>query len=209
MVTKAILFDYDGVITDTERFRIQTLNKLLQEKGLHIEEDDESIVGRKTHHFLAETFPELTAEEQVRLRALWRQARLEEPTPLVQGAKETMAFAQQRFVVAIVTGSAREAVQQTLDHYAIEGFSEIISGEDFSSSKPNPECYRIALERLQVKPAEAIIIEDSIAGVQAGKNTGCTVYGLGTYHDKKTLVDAGADKYFENHKQLLRALTTL
>lgn len=203
---KAVIFDYDGVITDTESFRAMVLNELLEPYGKRIPADDDSIIGRKTHHYLKEAFPDLTETQTTHIRKLWRQKRLERPTPLVPGVKDVIAYAQGKVKTAIVTGSSREAVEQTLEHYAIEAFDALVTGEDFDTSKPDPECYHLALGRLGLKPGQALVIEDSAAGIRAGKAAGCTVYGLGTYHDEQTLLEAGADHYYRDHRSLLAGL---
>ena len=203
---KAIIFDYDGVITDTESFRATVLNELIEPYGKRIPQGDDSIVGKKTHHYLKETFPDLTEEQTTTIRKLWRQKRLERPTPLVPGVKDVITYAQSNAKTAITTGSSKEAVAQTLEHHAIKAFDALVTGEDFDTSKPDPECYRLALERLGLEPGRALVIEDSAAGIRAGKAAGCTVYGLGTYHDEQSLLKAGADQYFRDHHSLLEGL---
>ena len=201
-----IIFDYDGVIVETEGFRRNVLNDLLAAEDKNIKENDKRLVGRKTHHFLKEAFPEMTEKQRKRIREEWRKRRLAQPTPLVAGAKETITYARKHFKIAITTGSGTEAVEQTLQHYGLPSFNAIITGEDFSSSKPDPECYHLALQKLKAKSEEAIIIEDSTAGVRAGKAAGCEVWGIGTYHSEEELLAAGADKYFSDHASLLEAL---
>ncbi|MBD3208983.1 HAD family phosphatase [Candidatus Woesearchaeota archaeon] len=203
---KAIVFDYDGVIVESELFRRNILNQLLKPHGKQIKEDDKRLIGRKTHQFLQEAFPEMTDKETISIREAWQEQRMKQSIPLVVGVKETIDYAQKTFKTGITTGSTKKEVQQTIENQQLGEFNIIVTGEDFSSSKPDPECYHLALSRLETQPEETLIIEDSLAGIKAGKTTGCTVYGLGTYHDQEEILTAGADEYFSDHTALLQFL---
>jgi len=83
-------------------------------------------------------------------------------------------------------------------------FNVIISGESFKSSKPNPECYRITLDKLGFLPSETVIVEDSTTGIEAGKSMGCRVFAIKNYYGEKEL--SKADKIFKNHEHILHCL---
>lgn len=91
-------------------------------------------------------------------------------------------------------------INKILDLNNLNEFDIIVSGEEFNSSKPDPECYSITLKKLKLKPEEVIIVEDSPAGIQAAKSLGIKVFGLGTYFDKKTL---DVDPFFLDHTEIL------
>ena len=73
----------------------------------------------------------------------------------------------------------------------------LVVAEDVSVGKPAPDCYRLGIDRLGLRAetgrGEILVLEDSPAGVLAGKAAGCAVVGLATTHSIKQLTEAGAD----------------
>jgi beta-phosphoglucomutase-like phosphatase (HAD superfamily) len=63
----------------------------------------------------------------------------------------------------------------------------VLTSNDFSASKPDPECFLKAIEKLKGKPERSIVFEDSLHGIQAGKNSGAYVVGLPTTFPKEQL----------------------
>ena len=68
-----------------------------------------------------------------------------------------------------------------------EMVTTVLTSNDFSASKPDPECFLKAMEKLNGKPERSIVFEDSLHGIQAGKNSGAYVVGLPTTFPKKQL----------------------
>ena len=82
--------------------------------------------------------------------------------------------------VALASSSSRECIEQVLTQCKIrELFDCIVSGHEFTHSKPDPEIYRFTMDKLRRKPEECLIVEDSTYGVQAGTAAGGVVAAAG------------------------------
>ncbi len=193
---KGVIFDFDGVIVDTERSKFRNLKNLLSKRGYSLPKSSFSkMVGRKTYHFIKEQFPEISEteiNEIVKLRHKNLSNSVDKP---IEGVIELIkSLYAHKIGLALVTGSKRSIVEPSLTRLKLKKyFSWIITGEDFSSSKPDAECYNLTLNKMNMKPSEVTVIEDSVAGVQSAHNAGLQVIGLGTYLDNSSLK---ADKYF-------------
>ncbi|KAI4140940.1 MAG: hypothetical protein L6R39_005588 [Caloplaca ligustica] len=98
---------------------------------------------------------------------------------------------------AIVTSGTRPLVTGWLDVMGLSHPKNLVVAEDVSAGKPAPECYRLGIDRLGLDAeqgwGEVLVIEDSPAGVLAGKAAGCQVIGLSTTHSIERLRGSGAD----------------
>ena len=96
---------------------------------------------------------------------------------------------------AIVTSGTRPLVEGWLKVLRLIEPAHMVTAEDVQRGKPDPECYRLGLKRLQLEqdPGSVLVLEDAPAGVRAGKAAGCLVLALATTHRIQDLQDAGAD----------------
>ena len=210
-MVKGVIFDFDGVIVDTEPGKFAALRKAAGQEGLAIGDDRfAAYVSKKRGFFLEQEFPTLPSpvRERILLAARKDDKMIVGEARIIPGLKELLDFLQGKHVaLAIATGSGRAVIERTLRTHALSRyFPFIISGEDFSSSKPDPECFRLALRRMDLRPSEAIIVEDSTAGIAAAKRFGCEVYGLATSLPEEALREA--DDVFKDHRDIFRQLRT-
>jgi beta-phosphoglucomutase len=211
---KAVLFDFDGVLFDTEHKRFSDLKAVLKRYELELEDSTyESMLGIKTTEFARKLFPELDKETLTKIAEERRDLQYNEldGNRVIDGVRELLGFLKSKGLkLAVVTGSRRFIVEELLEMHELSSYFEIvITGEDFKSTKPDPECFRMAVESFGFKPEEAIVIDDAAAGVRAAKALGCKAFGLKTYL-KGDELDKIADKvfstlveikdYFENGK---------
>jgi HAD superfamily hydrolase (TIGR01509 family) len=206
-VIRAIIFDFDGVIVDSETEKFKTLKKILKDYNIVLRENAfKHILGKKTGVFLNEEFPELSQQEKENI-IQERREHTKEKLPLIPGITALLTTLYDKYLIALVTGSEKNSVERILkENNLTQFFNQIITGEQFSSSKPDPECYNIALKKMRVQPSEAIIIEDSPSGILAGKNAGCCVFALTTSQARKYLHHA--DKIFDSHDEIHQYLQT-
>ncbi|KAL8771181.1 MAG: hypothetical protein Q9209_003352 [Squamulea sp. 1 TL-2023] len=98
---------------------------------------------------------------------------------------------------AIVTSGTRSLVTGWLDVMGINRPKKLVVAEDVSAGKPAPDCYRLGVDRLDLTTekmqAKILVIEDSPAGILAGKAAGCQVIGLVTTHNVQEIRESGAD----------------
>ena len=208
---KAIIFDFDGVIVDSEIKKFKELQSILKNTNFILKENDfKDMTGKKTSSFLSTKFPKMTKLEIKKVTELRRKKELFVINKnLIPGIKKLLEFIKSKKIkIAITTGSNRELIKKTIEKNKIKKFFDlIISCEDFKQSKPSPECYKKTLKKLNLKTSEVIIIEDSIAWIKASKSAKCKVFGITTYLNKTELSEA--DKVFRNHEEILEYVKNL
>jgi len=206
-VIKGIIFDFDGVIVDTEKKRFRDLRQILAKKNISLHQEAfPELIGRKTEVFIKEAFPNLPADIILKVADERREKNMIniKRNKLLPGIRNLLHHLKSRkYKLALATGTEKSLVKSVLETNKLMDYFDVqVTGEDFRSSKPNPECYKAALKKLRLSNKEVIIIEDSAAGVNAGKKLGITVFGIPTYLDKKEL--AGSDRIFKNHMEIMR-----
>lgn len=201
MSIKAIIFDMDGVITDSEKPYINMFPSLCKENRYIIDSSDiKNTLGTSYEYSkkyfidkLGDQFPydKIFADFEKMLIDMAYDGRLK----LKSNVLETLIFLKNnRIKIALASSNTSNAVYSYLDAFDIKKYFDVIlTGDDIINSKPNPEIFLKALNKLQVSPDEAIIVEDSINGIIAAKNTNAIsvmIPDLIPYNDKlKNYVD--------------------
>jgi len=204
-MTKAVIFDFDGVLFDVEHKRFKDLKTVLKRYELELNDSTYSdMLGKKTIEFVRQNFPELDKKDVEKIAEERRDLQYNEleGNKLMEGAAELLEFLKSKdYRLVVVTGSQRFIVEELLEMHELSKFFEVvITGEDYRSSKPDPECYKMALEKLDLKAEEAVIIEDAAHGITAAKRLGCRVFGLKSSFKGDELKDA--DKVFNNLSEI-------
>ena len=95
---------------------------------------------------------------------------------------------KQKFPTALATSSRKTISDYVLENFGIRKyFNHIITGDDVTRAKPDPEIYLKAANNLKIKPFDCIVFEDSISGVEAAKKAGMKVILVMTSHTKKEI----------------------
>jgi len=203
---QALLFDFDGIVVDTEPLHELALQKLYANHNFPLEDPHfYALKGRPAtvvFHEMAQQFGGDAAELRTEKDALY--LALYHNVPLVDGVAAFLEAVYARFPLALVTSADRHHVELAMDrHPALKPyFSEWITAQDVTHPKPHPQPYRMAAARLGVDPDRCLVIEDSVLGVQSGVASGASVAGLvGTFREE-ALRDAGATIIFEQYAQL-------
>ena len=186
---KAALFDLDGVILDTESQYSSFWGQMGREYLPDIAHFEDRIKGQTLTQIYSQWFDgELRLQEQItrRLDAFEQQMSFE----YIKGSREDIEALRQRGIVtAIVTSSNQPKMRQVaLAHPEFSDiFDHILTSEDFTASKPAPDCYIIASHRCGFSPEECVVFEDSINGLKAGRAAGCFVVGLATTNPRSVV----------------------
>ena len=176
---RAVIFDMDGVLADSEPLYLQGINEVLKDFGLAITEDDHNeLLGAAvgpTWDFVFEKYsPPAPYDEcvarydQTMVRLL---SRPHEPLP---GVRELLSELKRRGIpCALASSSWPNWVKALLASTGLDGsFDVCVSSTDVENGKPAPDIFLHTAQMLHVKPSECVVLEDSRAGVLAAKAAG-------------------------------------
>jgi HAD superfamily hydrolase (TIGR01509 family) len=195
---RALLFDLDGTLAETDSLHLPTWVAVLRPYGLEVDEEfyRDSISGRSNLKIVEELLPDLSAEEGRKLaeakEASFRERAVElEPLP---GLLEFMDESKdRRLSLALVTNAPEENVEAILLALELgEYFDEVVLSDEVGPVKPDPAPYRAALEKLGVAPEEALAFEDSTSGISSSVAAGIPTVGIASTQEPETLLQAGA-----------------
>ena len=176
------LFDLDGVIVDTEGQYTLFWEKVGKRDFPETEDFAARIKGHTLKQIVGEYYPNDAEKRQQVIEELWQFER-EMDFPYIKGAVTFVrALREAKIPVAVVTSSDNKKMQCLFKcHPELpELFDRIFTAEDARRSKPAPDCYLIAAERLQCPIRSCVVFEDSINGLRAARDSGAFVIGLST-----------------------------
>lgn len=187
--TRAIVFDFDGVIVDSEPGHARAIAVAVAGLGMTFrhEHDFGRYIGRGDreclHEIAAENGRELSPRDmdllvQAKAEAFMAAARsgLVRPYP---GAVELIRAAAERGPVAVCSGSVRGVVEPVLGILGLrQVLGAVVTCDDVTRNKPDPASYLLAAERLGIDPRQATAIEDSPTGIKAARAAGYRVVGV-------------------------------
>lgn len=200
MQLKAVLLDFNGIVINDEALHQQLIEQLLIEENLrpNSEEINQSCLGRSDRACISELMQKrgrviseeyldkLITRKSEKYRALLQEL---DKLPLYAGLEDLIFKIQAaQLKLAIVSGACRREISWVLGQTSlVDAVSIIVSSDDIdqAGSKPSPDGYLLAVERLniefpqaQITPRECIAIEDSFAGIEAAKRAGIPVVGV-------------------------------
>lgn len=175
----AVIFDFDGLMLDTEWTGYVSTNEVFKAHGEELSLDLwTSFIGTTDHPHWSEILSDQIGRPvDVDRWQPWRVAdgadraqRLD----LLEGVGELIdALVTASVRLAVASSSTGGWVRKHLDHRSLtENFEAILTGDDVERTKPDPALYRLACEALQVDPADTVAIEDSVLGIRSAKAAG-------------------------------------
>lgn len=186
---KAIIFDMDGVIVDTNPHHKTAWRDYYERYGKTLSDDEfvEHISGKHNSHIIAHLFTgqTLTPEEVTRLsyekEALFRELYRSEIVAVAGLVDFLKALKAAGIRTAVATSAPVDNLDFVMDALDIRQYFDVLLNESMvSHPKPDPEIYQKAMTLLGVEPADSVVFEDSMTGIQAGKASGATVVGVAT-----------------------------
>lgn len=202
---KAVIFDLDGLLMDSEPLWGQVDYEMFEERGFKATEElFRKRLGTgniRTVEIYKEEFPfkegveELVAEREKRFFKL-----LDKKIPPMAGVIELIEglFAKGIKMAIATSGPHKERISRILVELGIDKFiSKTVTGEELKRNKPEPDIFLLAAKKLEVNPEECLVFEDAPSGVEAGKAAGMEVYGVNRDEiTLKMLKERGADRVF-------------
>ncbi len=186
--SRAVIFDMDGVIVDSEPLHEQAQEEIFDRLGFSVSSEELlSFKGRPEVDVYSGVLErhgngrfELWDVIEAK-RTIYR--RLLADAQPVEGALELLHALHGQLPLGMATSASATDQQFVVNRFGIrELFDVIVTAEDVTRAKPHPEPYLLAAERLGVRPEETVVIEDTLNGIRSARSAGCKVVALvGTF----------------------------
>lgn len=208
---RAVIFDFNGVLVDDESVHFQLFQEVLRQEGVRIDEADyhgrylglddrgcfEAALVDGGQTATRERLDDLISRKAKRYFEVAGQG-----LKFFPGAADCLANLADRFPLAINSGALRPEIEfalALLDRR--DRIATIVSAEDTTRCKPDPEGYTLAFRGLlttgtapaDLLPCECLVIEDSLAGIESAKGAGMWAVGVPNTYEREALLRAGAD----------------
>ena len=180
MGKKAVIFDMDGVIFDTEKVYLDIWTEVFEKYGYKMTKELYVTVmgtGRKNviKTFLENFGDDLPIEKMYEEKDNQLFYRIEnQGIPLKEGVKELFSMLKEKnYKIALATSAKRERVEKQIkDKWLKESFDAIVCGDDVEKGKPSPDIFLKAAKKIDVEPENCFVVEDSPAGIKAAFSGG-------------------------------------
>ena len=201
---KAILFDMDGVLVDSETPLMRcAIDHLKAKYNIDVKfEDFADFVGKGEDAAIGGVVEKNGGTYLPQMKDECYEIYIQLAETIVEGApgmRELLPELKKDFKLAVASSADRRKVDVNIRVLGVDEsvFDAVITGSDITNKKPDPEIYLKAAAAVGVAPENCLVVEDAVAGVQAGKAAGCKVAGVAGSFDERTLIGAGADYFVE------------
>ena len=184
---QAVIFDLDGVITDTAEYHYRAWKRLADEEGVPFTRaDNEHLRGVSRRESLLRLLKgrpveEARLEEMMARKNRYYQELLEQLTPadLLPGVTDLFVLLE-RANVRIAIASASRNARTVVERLGIAGrLAALADGSSVTRQKPAPDLFRYTAARMGLRPSECLVVEDAAAGIEAALNAGMPCLALG------------------------------
>jgi HAD superfamily hydrolase (TIGR01509 family) len=182
---KAVLWDMDGTLVDSEPYWLLSETALAEDYGkVWTQENGNDLIGKSLYEssaFLKDLLDikDLSAQQIVDRLTDSVLSKLQHSLPWRPGALELLMELKQAGVkTALVTMSMRRMALAVAEAIPFQAFDIVVAGDDVTHGKPHPEPYQKAAALLGFEPAECIAIEDSVTGLRSAEAAGCLPLGI-------------------------------
>ena len=208
---RAVIFDFDGVIADTEPLHFEGLRRTLAEIHIDLTEADyyANYLGFDDRGCILEAlrvnqrpFSSPLVQDLMTKKAAAYRASIKDHLVLFPGVREFVQEAAATCPIAIASGALRSEIELVLEQAGIQkSFCHITSAEDVTKGKPDPQPFLHALANINraqsdlasvISPDACLVIEDSLPGIRAAKSAGMKVLAVANTHTVQDLHEAHA-----------------
>ncbi|PHQ82711.1 MAG: HAD family hydrolase [Phycisphaera sp.] len=185
----ALIFDFDGVIADSEPAHEKAIGEVAQSSGMTVSHQFylDHIIGlddRDTFRVIAADHKNDIDEQEIDRLCGLKQARFlelvdEGYAKAFPGSVELIRASAKRLPIAVCSGAVRIEIDRVLAEFGIADlFRFVVSADDVERTKPDPAGYLLSAKKLGLDPSRCLAIEDTAKGIAAGKAAGLTVVGV-------------------------------
>ncbi len=210
---RAAILDLDGVVVDTEALHLEATRIVFSKCDLNLPPGGAAAyVGRTDRDIFTEAL-ESSGRSDLDLDALLLEKNraygdiADQMEPVDGVVSFIRSVKSANLQLALATSSVRVNQSRAFELLGLEKyFDTVVTADDVSRTKPDPEPYRLAVTRLGVPAASCFVVEDSFNGVKSARAAGCHVIGLTTSFDGAELQAAGAHAAFGDYTALANYL---
>jgi HAD superfamily hydrolase (TIGR01509 family) len=181
---KALIFDMDGLMIDSERLYWQVEKDLARSYGKEVQKDTLwKMMGRRPidglRIFIEEVGLPISAEEALAMRDGRMRQKYREESEAMPGLFHILDTFYGKLKLAVCTGAQKEFLEIVVDRLKIrDRFDVLQASDEIQKGKPDPEIYLETCARLEFEPGQCIVLEDSSNGALAGIRAGCYTVGV-------------------------------
>ena len=203
-----VLFDMDGTLVDSEPHTIAAMKAVLNEHGLgSLTLSSADVFGMSWDAIasrMMSAYPQIKDESLVVSLILhFRRICSTEGATLIPGVLDFFSWAADNHTVGLFTSNIRSEVDALLGEYAdFERLQAIVTADDVSEAKPNPEGYLLLAKNLDLEPSRCLVFEDSLAGLKAAKAAGMRTVGVTHSCPDVSIISPYADTLISDYRSL-------
>ena len=173
-----VLFDFDGTIMDTNEVIIQSWQETF--RTLKGREEDRDVLlktfGEPLEYTMRNFFPDVPLEKGLEIYRGYQRDNCLSDIHLFPGVRELLdELTQRQIKMGLVTSRLRHTTQQALDKFDMNRyFGYVVTADDVTRHKPDPQSINIILEKIGSRPEQSIMVGDTIFDILCARNAGCT-----------------------------------
>lgn len=209
---EAIFFDFNGVVIDDEPLQLKAYQEVLGSQGIDLTDDqyyasmgmDDKAFLRSAFKRAGKSLTESDMHQAIERKSEIHYGLIEQELPLFPGVVTFLKATSRHYQLGLVSMARRIEIEYVLERARlISLFKVIVSAEDVTHHKPDPECYKLALDKLNERRCadrrmpllgdECLVIEDASQGIEAGRAARMKTMGVTNTIAESVLRAAGAD----------------
>lgn len=194
---KKVIFDYDGVIVETDEYNYRVFNKLFKRYNIEFNKKiyKRYFMGRGLKETMSDFFKNKINNEEI-MTLIDEKKRMfdekyEEEVSIFPDAKILLQKLFNKIPMCVVSGTRKNLLEASFKKFDLHKFFEFyLTSEDFLKGKPNQEPFLIASKKFGISPSEILVIEDSLNGILAAKKATMMCIAVTHTNTKKELMKA-------------------
>jgi HAD superfamily hydrolase (TIGR01509 family) len=186
---KAVIFDMDGLIVDTEPVLAKSVISALKNQSIELSKNEYfehwTKNGGNVKQYAQSKKIEIDFERYRKEKKETYLKFLKNNIPLIPKVKEKILLLHEKYMLALVSSSDKEFIEVILDSAHLRKyFSVVVGGDEVKAEKPDPDGFLLAAKKMRVLPSECVVLEDAQKGIIAAKAAGMKAIAIPNKHTK-------------------------